>query len=88
MSLITVDQLDTAVPMARIAAFIAQVAHESGNFRYTEENMNYSWSGLRKTWPGKFPTGELAQRYHRQPERIATEAARCAGSSDRLRFPS
>ena len=96
MSLITVDQLDMAVPMARyedlvkyvdflnegmarfeintpnrIAALIAQVAHESGDFRYTEENLNYSWSGLRKTWPGKFPTDELAQQYHRQPERIA-----------------
>jgi putative chitinase len=96
MSLITVDQLDMAVPMARyedlvkyvdflnegmarfeintpnrIAAFVAQVAHESGDFRYTEENLNYSWSGLRKTWPGKFPTDELAQQYHRQPERIA-----------------
>jgi len=96
MSLITIDQLDMAVPMARyedlvkyvdslneglarfeintpnrIAAFIAQVAHESGDFRYTEENLNYSWSGLRKTWPAKFPTDELAQQYHRQPERIA-----------------
>ena len=96
MSLMTIDQLDMAVPMARyedlvkyidfldegmerfeintpnrIAAFIAQVAHESGDFRYTEENLNYSWMGLRKTWPGKFPTDELAQQYHRQPERIA-----------------
>jgi putative chitinase len=96
MSLITVDQLDMAVPMARyedlvkyvdflnegmarfeintpnrIAAFVAQVAHESGDFRYTEENLNYSWSGLRKTWPARFPTDELAQQYHRQPERIA-----------------
>src|SRR3970282_168129 len=96
MSLMTIDQLDMAVPMARyedlvkyidflnegmerfeintpnrIAAFIAQVAHESGDFRYTEENLNYSWTGLRKTWPGKFPIDELAQQYHRQPERIA-----------------
>jgi putative chitinase len=55
----------------RIAAFIAQLAHESGDFRHTEENLNYSWAGLRKTWPGKFTTDELAQPYHRQPERIA-----------------
>ena len=96
MSLITIDQLDMAVPMARyedlvtyvdflnegmtrfeintpnrIAAFIAQLAHESGDFRYTEENLNYSWAGLRKTWPGKFTTDAFAEQYHRQPERIA-----------------
>ena len=96
MSVITIDQLDMAVPMARyedlvkyvdflnegmtrfeintpnrIAAFIAQLAHESGDFRYTEENLNYSWAGLRKTWPGKFTTDAIAQQYHRQPERIA-----------------
>lgn len=55
----------------RIAAFIAQLAHESGDFRHTEENLNYSWAGLRKTWPGRFPTDAIAQQYHRQPERIA-----------------
>jgi len=96
MSLITIDQLDMAVPMARyedlvkyvdflnegmtgfeintpnrIAAFIAQLAHEPGDFRNAEENLNYSWAGLRKTWPGKFTTDASAQQYHRQPERIA-----------------
>lgn len=96
MSLITVDQLDLAVPPARyddldkyaafldvgmtrfeintparIAAFLAQVAHESGDFMRVEENLNYSWQGLRKTWPARFASDEFAQRYHRNPERIA-----------------
>jgi hypothetical protein len=41
----------------RIAAFVAQVAHESGDFRYSEENLNYSWRALRLTWPTRFPAG-------------------------------
>jgi putative chitinase len=103
MSLVTIDQLDMAVPKARyedlvkyvdflddgmgrfeintpnrVAAFIAQVAHESGDFRSTEENLNYSWLALRHTWPSRFATDELAKQYHRQPERIAN------GKEDRL----
>ena len=56
---------------ARIAAFIAQIAHESGDFLRVEENLNYSWQALRKTWPAQFPSDEFAQRYHRSPEKIA-----------------
>ena len=58
----------------RIAALIAQIAHESDDFRHTEENLNYSWQALRQTWPSRFPTDEIAQGYHRQPERIANLA--------------
>src|SRR5437762_14136435 len=61
-----------ALPISnRIAAFIAQVAHESADFRSTEENLNYSWQALRATWPARFPSDAFAQRYHREPERIA-----------------
>lgn len=56
---------------ARIGAFLAQVAHESGDFMRVEENLNYSWQALRKTWPTRFPSDEFAQRYHRNPEKIA-----------------
>jgi putative chitinase len=59
---------------ARIAAFLAQIAHESGDFRHAEENLNYSWQALRTTWPSHFETDEIAQGYHRQPERIANRA--------------
>jgi putative chitinase len=55
----------------RIAAFVAQIAHESGDFRYAEENLNYSWQALRTTWPGRFASDAAAQAYHRQPEKIA-----------------
>ena len=55
----------------RMAAFIGQCAHESGNFKTLQENLNYSAEGLMKTWPSRFPTLEAAQPYHRNPEKIA-----------------
>lgn len=51
--------------------FIGQVAHESGEFAYRVENLNYSWQGLRKTFPKYFPTDELAKQYAFKPEAIA-----------------
>jgi putative chitinase len=55
----------------RIAAFLAQCAHESGNFVFIKENLNYRWQSLRKTFPKYFPTDALAQQYEKQPEKIA-----------------
>lgn len=55
----------------RMAHFLAQICHESAHFTRTEENLNYSATGLRKTWPSRFKTDEFAQQYHRQPEKIA-----------------
>jgi putative chitinase len=57
----------------RVAAFIAQCAHESGNFKFLTENLNYRWESLRKIFPRYFATDELAQQYARQPERIANK---------------
>ena len=55
----------------RVAAFLAQCAHESGNFVFLKENLNYKWASLRKVFPKYFPTDELAQAYEKQPQRIA-----------------
>jgi len=55
----------------RQACFIGQCAHESGNFKVLQENLNYSAEGLMKTWPSRFPTREIADQYARQPAKIA-----------------
>jgi putative chitinase len=55
----------------RQAAFLAQCAHESGNFEAIRENLNYRAESLQKTFHKYFPTPELAQQYAKQPERIA-----------------
>lgn len=55
----------------RLAAFLAQCAHESGGFVFIKENLNYRWQSLRKTFPKYFPTDVLAQQYEKQPQRIA-----------------
>ena len=55
----------------RLAHFLAQCAHESGNFKAVSENLNYSKNGLIKTFSKYFP-GNLAESYAHQPEKIAS----------------
>lgn len=61
-------EINTAV---RACQFIAQCAHESGNFRTLIENLNYRWQSLRKVFPKYFPTDALARNYAHQPQHIA-----------------
>ena len=61
---------DISTPQ-RQASFIGQCAHESGNFKTLQENLNYSAEGLMKTWPSRFTTKEVADQYARQPAKIA-----------------
>ena len=53
----------------RIAAFIAQCAHESGEFVFLKENLNYKAPTLRKIFPKYFPTDELANQYVSKPNK-------------------
>lgn len=55
----------------RVAAFLAQSAHESGGFRFLKENLNYKAASLRKVFPKYFPSDELATAYANKPEMIA-----------------
>jgi putative chitinase len=55
----------------RLAAFLAQTAHESAMFSAHLENLNYSADGLRKIFGKYFPTQALAESYARKPEKIA-----------------
>ena len=57
----------------RIAAFLAQVGHESGQLTQLVENLNYGAPGLMATWPGRFPAA-LAAQVARKPEQIANIA--------------
>lgn len=64
----------------RIAAFIAQCAHESGGFMVLKENLNYRPATLRKLFPKYFPSDELAARYCSRPDKQAAIANRIYAS--------
>lgn len=58
----TTDQFDE---------FLANVTQESGEFAHKVENMNYRAVTLRKVWPSRFPTLDIANQYAMQPIKLA-----------------
>lgn len=63
----------------RVAAFVAQCAHESAGFKFLKENLNYRAATLRKIFPKYFPTDELAQQYASRPNKAEAIANRVYG---------
>jgi putative chitinase len=57
----------------RQACFIGQCMHESGGFKQLKENLNYSAKALMNTWPSRFPDADTAEKFERQPEKIANK---------------
>ena len=55
----------------RVAAFVAQCAHESGGFKFLSENLNYKAESLMKIFPKYFHDMATAKAYEKQPAKIA-----------------
>ena len=58
----------------RVAGFVSQCAHESGDFNSLSENLYYRAETLMHLWPALFPTLMVADEYTMKPEKIANRA--------------
>jgi putative chitinase len=67
----------------RIAGFMAQAGHESGDFKVLQENLNYSETALLKTF-GRYFTKETAKQFARKPEMIANRVYDDANRTNKL----
>jgi putative chitinase len=79
----TFEKYDISTPK-RQAYFIGQCMHESGGFKQLKENLNYSAKGLMATWPSRFPDADTAEKFERNPEKIANKvyAGRMGNTED------
>lgn len=55
----------------RGAHLMGQASHESGGFKLTRENLNYSVEAMMRVWPRRFPTKESAEPFARNPKALA-----------------
>lgn len=60
--------IDTAL---RLSHFLGQCSHESGKFKITRENLNYSADRLVVVFKKYFPDVTIANAYAKKPEKIA-----------------
>lgn len=67
----------------RVAAFLAQVGHESASLTRTVENLNYGAQGMADTWPSRYAVdprakprkpNDLARALERKPVAIGNNA--------------
>ena len=65
------DKFSINTPL-RASHFLAQVIHESANFKFLTENLNYSAERLKVIFPKYFPDNTSAL-YSRMPEKIASK---------------
>lgn len=56
-----------------VAAFLANLVHESNGFSSKSENMNYTASRIVAVWPSRFKTVVDAQPFARNPEALANK---------------
>lgn len=56
----------------RLAHFLAQINHESGDMKRLEENLNYSAKRLLEVFPKYFDSYEIALTYANKPNMIAS----------------
>ena len=62
-------EINTAL---RLAHFLAQINHESGDMKRLEENLNYSAKRLLEIFPKYFDSYEIALSYANKPKMIAS----------------
>jgi putative chitinase len=68
----TISKFQLNTPL-RLAHFLAQCGHESGNWKFKVENLNYSAPALQSVFRKYFPDEATAAQYARKPEMIANK---------------